>query len=51
MMKIKYWFIVAVVVLLGAWTHGGPTISGAWILITGFWNDGGVWLDSATWHD
>lgn len=28
-----------------------PQPSGEWILQTGEWNDGGVWIDSATWND
>ena len=27
------------------------TIFGNWILRTGFWNDGGVWIDTANWID
>ena len=22
-----------------------------WILTTGFWNDGGIWIDSEVWND
>ena len=24
---------------------------GVWILTTGFWNDGGVWVDNLSWVD
>jgi hypothetical protein len=24
---------------------------GDWILLTGFWNDGGIWKDDAVWTD
>jgi hypothetical protein len=48
---MRYWFIIVVVILLGAWTHGGVVSAGAWILTTHFWADTGVWLDTATWND
>jgi hypothetical protein len=27
------------------------TIAGSWILATGIWNDGGVWIDTSNWID
>jgi hypothetical protein len=38
---------------LSRWTLAVATaaVIGAWILATGFWDDGGVWDDTASWID
>ena len=33
------------------WCLGGGILDGQWILLTGEWNDLGVWLDGAVWID
>lgn len=30
---------------------GTATVSGDWILATGFWDDGGSWIDGDSWID